>query len=180
MLRLQWDNQINVYFINLVVLQFRLGIHGLPRTPIDSFRLQPCPPPLHHRIRVIIYRHSPIQSLLAYRLTRSYRVLELPSLITVRWNRRISFTPSLTPPIFPLTGHSCARYANFYRSPRFIDSSVDGNRVVRRVRGAGARRRRSGPSSQRIIIMNEHGRQTRGPASSALDRSAVRIIGAER
>lgn len=120
------------------------------------------------------------ESLLAYRLTRSYRVLELPSLITVRWNRRISFTPSLTPPIFPLTGHSCARYANFYRSPRFIDSSVDGNRVVRRVRGAGARRRRSGPSSQRIIIMNEHGRQTRGPASSALDRSAVRIIGAER
>lgn len=120
------------------------------------------------------------ESLLAYRLTRSYRVLELPSLITVRWNRRISFAPSLTPPIFPLTGHSCARYANFYRSPRFIDSSVDGNRVVRRVRGAGARRRRSGPSSQRIIIMNEHGRQTRGPASSALDRSAVRIIGAER
>lgn len=178
MLRLQWDNQINVYFINLVVLQFRLGIHGLPRTPIDSFRLQPCPPPLSSPSFIITLPYN--ESLLAYRLTRSYRVLELPSLITVRWNRRISFAPSLTPPIFPLTGHSCARYANFYRSPRFIDSSVDGNRVVRRVRGAGARRRRSGPSSQRIIIMNEHGRQTRGPASSALDRSAVRIIGAER
>lgn len=179
MLRLQWDNQINVYFINLVVLQFRLGIHGLPRTPIDSFRLVLLPYTTVYALLFIVTLPYN-ESLLAYRLTRSYRVLELPSLITVRWNRRISFAPSLTPPIFPLTGHSCARYANFYRSPRFIDSSVDGNRVVRRVRGAGARRRRSGPSSQRIIIMNEHGRQTRGPASSALDRSAVRIIGAER
>lgn len=178
MLRLQWDNQINVYFINLVVLQFRLGIHGLPRTPIDSFRLQPCPPPLHHRIRVIIYRHPPIQRISTRVPINS--LVSRPRASIFGWNRRISFAPSLTPPIFPLTGHSCARYANFYRSPRFIDSSVDGNRVVRRVRGAGARRRRSGPSSQRIIIMNEHGRQTRGPASSALDRSAVRIIGAER
>lgn len=128
----QWDNQINVYFINLVVLQFLLdpGASTNPDRFVSirtSFSLTP-PSRISYIVLLFIIYHQYLPyiriSTLVYQLTRSYRVLELSSLITVRTKE--STNPSS---IFLLTGHSYARYANFYRSPRFIDSSVDGNGV---------------------------------------------------